>query len=60
MMKNSDLPFIKRLLSDHEDLVPLSESYPYLEDLAREQNFTFEFIQLPMINESQSISVRIA
>ena len=50
-MKNSDLPFIKRLLSDTEDLVQLSESGQYLEDLAKEQNFTLDFIQLPIMNE---------
>ena len=50
-MKNSDLPFIKRLLSDTEDFVPFSESGQYLEDLAKEQNFIFEFIQLPIMNE---------
>lgn len=50
-MKNSDLPFIKRLLSDTEDFVPFSESGQYLEDLAKEQNFTFDFIQLPIMNE---------
>ena len=51
LMKNSDLPFIKRLLSDTEDLVKLSESGQYLEDLAKEQNFTFEYIQLPLMDE---------
>ena len=50
-MKNSDLPFIKRLLSDTEDLVKLSESSQYLEDLAKEQNFTLDYIQLPMMDE---------
>jgi hypothetical protein len=49
-MKNNDLPYIKQLLADdyHEGL---HQSYELFEYLAEEQNFTFEFIQLPPINE---------
>ncbi len=49
-MKNNDLPYIKQLLSD--DYHPeFSQSYEMFEYLAQEQNFTFEFIQLPTIDE---------
>jgi hypothetical protein len=49
-MKNNDLPYIKQLLADdyHEGL---HQSYELFEYLAEEQNFTFEFIQLPPISE---------
>ncbi|CAF3436579.1 unnamed protein product [Rotaria sp. Silwood1] len=49
IMKNSDLPYIKQLLSDdyHQEL---SQSYETFQCLAQEQNFTYEFIQLPTIN----------
>jgi hypothetical protein len=48
-MKNNDLPYIKKLLSDdyHDETC---QSYEMFEYLAQEQNFTFEFIQLPTIN----------
>ncbi|CAF1325434.1 unnamed protein product [Rotaria sordida] len=50
IMKNSDLPYIKKLLSDdfHQEL---SQSYEIFQYLAQEQNFTYEFIQLSTINE---------
>jgi hypothetical protein len=49
-MKNNDLPYIKKLLSDdyHEKIY---QSYEMFQYLAQEQNFTYEFIQLPTINE---------
>jgi hypothetical protein len=49
-MKNSDLPYIKQLLSDDYQQES-SQSYEMLEYLAQEQNFTYEFIQLPTIHE---------
>ena len=49
-MKNSDLPYIKKLLSD-DYYQNISQSYEMFEDLAQEQNFTFEFIQLPTVDE---------
>jgi len=49
-MKNNDLPYIKKLLSDDYD-DDFCQSYDMFEYLAQEQNFTFEFIQLPTINE---------
>jgi hypothetical protein len=53
-MKNNDLPYIKKLLSDdyHDETC---QSYEMFEYLAQEQNFTFEFIQLPTINEGYNI-----
>jgi hypothetical protein len=59
-MKNSDLPLIKRLLSaDYEscDYPELEQSYQILDDLAQEQNFTFDFIRLPTINERRSNTI---
>lgn len=49
-MKNSDLPFINKLLSDDYHL-GFQESYEMLESLSQEQNFTYEFIQLPTNSE---------
>ncbi|CAF2598835.1 unnamed protein product [Rotaria sp. Silwood2] len=48
IMKNSDLPYIKKLLSD-DYYQELSQSYELFQYLAQEQNFTYEFIQLPTI-----------
>ncbi|CAF0914616.1 unnamed protein product [Adineta steineri] len=50
LLKNSDLPYINKLLSDdyHEES---ARPYEMFESLAQEQNFTFEFIQLPTIDE---------
>ena len=54
LMKNHELPFIKKLLADdYQD--ELRQSYELFEYLAQEQNFTFEFIQLPAITEGKSI-----
>lgn len=53
-MKNHDLPYIKQLLADDYQEV-LCQSYELFEYLAQEQNFTFEFIQLPTISEGKSI-----
>ena len=49
MMKTSDLPHIKQLLS-YEDHPIVSNSFQILANLAQEQNFTFEFIQFPSMN----------
>ena len=49
-MKNSDLPCVKKLLSDDYDQ-EFSQSYEMLEHLAKEQKFTFEFIQWPTNNK---------
>jgi hypothetical protein len=51
-MKNNDLPYIKKLLADDYD-EEFDQSYQLFEYLADEQNFTFEFIQLPSINEGK-------
>jgi hypothetical protein len=55
-MKNIDLPYVKKLLADdyHEEL---DQSYELFQHLAEEQNFTFEFIQLPPVNEGESLVV---
>jgi hypothetical protein len=55
-MKNSDLPYIQKLLSDdyHEEI---SQSYEMFEYLSQEQNFTFEFIQLPTIDEGEFFEI---
>jgi hypothetical protein len=47
-MKNSDLPHIKQLLSDENEL-DLTRCSTMLEELAHEQSFTFEYIELPSI-----------
>lgn len=49
-MKYPDLPYIKKLLADDYQ-EELHQSYEIFESLAQEQNFTYEFIQLPTINE---------
>ncbi|CAF4017001.1 unnamed protein product [Rotaria magnacalcarata] len=49
-MKNSDLPNIKKLLSDNHS-PELSQSYELFQCLAQEQNFAYEFIQLPTNSE---------
>ena len=53
-MKNNDLPYVKELLADdyHEES---DQSYELFQYLAEEQNFTFEFIQLPPINEGKPL-----
>ena len=53
VMKNSDLPHIKKLLED-DDHPDLLQSCQALEDLAQEQNFDFEYIQLPSSNGGRS------
>ena len=50
-MKNTDLPQIKTLLSDDYQ-ENLNESIEFFENLAQEQNFTFEYIQLPTIDQN--------
>lgn len=50
-MKNTDLPHIKTLLSDDYQ-ENLNESVEFLENLAREQNFIYEFIQLPTVDQN--------
>ena len=54
LMKNHDLPYIKQLLADDYQ-EELCQSYELFEYLAQEQNFTFEFIELPTISEGKSI-----
>lgn len=54
LMKNHDLPYIKTLLADDYQ-EELRQSYELFEYLAQEQNFTFEFIQLPTVTEGKLI-----
>lgn len=49
-MKNNDLPYIKKLLSDDYQ-EEINQSSEIFESLAQEQNFAYEFVQLPTINE---------
>ncbi|CAF1337266.1 unnamed protein product [Adineta ricciae] len=50
LWKNSDLPQIKKLLAD-EYVQDLSQSQDMFELLAQEQNFAYEFIQVPTMDE---------
>ena len=52
-MKNADLPHLKKLLADDYQ-EELCQSYQLFEYLAEEQNFTYEFIQLPTITEGKN------
>lgn len=52
-MKNTDLPHIKTLLADDYQ-ENLHQSNQLFENLAQEQNFTYEFLQLPTLNQGSS------
>ena len=56
LWKNSDLPQIKKLLAD-EYVQDLPQSYDMFELLAQEQNFAYEFIQLPTMDEGKMTGV---
>ncbi|CAF1516500.1 unnamed protein product, partial [Didymodactylos carnosus] len=57
MLKNSDLPLIKQLLSDEYRECP--NAYRMLAHLAKEQNFHFTFIELPCIDSLFQVLLEI-